>query len=63
MFLYAGATLATSNILVILSEVALTSFLKEFIKDIISKMYHSKEMMIMFMTNSAILLGTAEGLS
>ena len=63
MFLYAGATLATSNILVILSEVALTSFLKESIKDIISKMYHSKEMMIMFMTNSAILLGTAEGLS
>lgn len=63
MFLYSGATPATSNILVTLSEVALTSFFKEFIKDIISKMYHSKEVMIMFMTSSAILLGTAEGLS
>ena len=62
MFLYMGATPITSNIILDLAETALTSFLKELIKDFISKMYYSKELMIMFANNNAILLGTAEGL-
>lgn len=57
-----GATPITSNIILDLAETALTSFLKELIKDFISKMYYSKELMIMFANNNAILLGTAEGL-
>ena len=57
-----GATPITSNIILDLAETALTSFLKELIEDFISKMYYSKELMIMFANNNAILLGTAEGL-